>query len=65
LWGGFIRGTLEGWDPETAACFGSCVASFNVTMVGATGGAPDFDTAYRYVCAHGGGAARFSRREKT
>jgi sugar/nucleoside kinase (ribokinase family) len=63
--GGFIRGTLEGWDAETAACFGSCVASFNVTKVGATGGAPDFDTAYRYVCAHAGGAARFPRRKNT
>jgi sugar/nucleoside kinase (ribokinase family) len=62
--GGFIRGTLEGWDPETAACFGSCVASFNVTKVGATGGAPDFDTAYRYVTEHAGGAARFPRRER-
>jgi sugar/nucleoside kinase (ribokinase family) len=59
--GGFIRGTLEGWDPETAACFGSCVASFNVTGVGATGGVPDFDTAYRYVIDHAGGTARFPR----
>jgi sugar/nucleoside kinase (ribokinase family) len=58
--GGFIRGMLEGWDPEAAACFGSCVASFNVTKVGATGGTPDFDTAYRYVRAHAEG--RFPRR---
>ncbi|MDR2747029.1 MAG: carbohydrate kinase family protein [Treponema sp.] len=62
--GGFIRGTLEGWSPEAAACFGSCVASFNVTRVGATGGTPDFDTAYRYVIEHAGGAARFPLREK-
>jgi ribokinase len=57
--GGFIRGLLEGWDPETAAVFASAVASYNVTKVGATGGVPDFDTAYRYVTGHAGGAARF------
>jgi ribokinase len=62
---GFIRGTMEGWDPETAACFGSCVAGFNVTKVGATGGAPDFDTAYRYVAGHAGGPARFPCRDRT
>jgi sugar/nucleoside kinase (ribokinase family) len=61
--GGFIRGTLEGWDPETAACFGSCAASFNVTKVGAAAGVPDFDTAYRYVAEHAGGPARFPRRQ--
>jgi sugar/nucleoside kinase (ribokinase family) len=61
--GGFIRGTLEGWDPQAAACFGSCVASFNVAQVGATGGVPDFDTAYRYVAAHSGGPGSFPRRE--
>jgi sugar/nucleoside kinase (ribokinase family) len=59
--GGFIRGTLEGWGPETAAVFGSCVASHNVTKVGATGGVPDFETAYRYVVDHAGGAERFPR----
>ncbi|MDR3248808.1 MAG: carbohydrate kinase family protein [Treponema sp.] len=59
--GGFIRGTLEGWDPETAAVFGSCVASHNVTKVGATGGVPDFQTAYRYVVDHAGGEGRFPR----
>jgi sugar/nucleoside kinase (ribokinase family) len=62
--GGFIRGTLEGWNPETAACFGSCVASFNVTKVGATGGVPDFDTAYHYVAGHAGGQTRFPRRDR-
>jgi sugar/nucleoside kinase (ribokinase family) len=62
--GGFIRGTLEGWDPETAACFGSCAASFNVTKVGAAAGVPDFDTAYRYVTEHAGGPARFPRRRQ-
>jgi ribokinase len=62
--GGFIRGTLEGWDPETAAAFGSCVASHNVTKVGATGGVPDFPTAYRYVVDHAGGAGRFPRKEQ-
>jgi sugar/nucleoside kinase (ribokinase family) len=61
--GGFIRGTLEGWNPETAACFGSCVASFNVAKVGATGGVPDFDTAYQYVADHAGGRTRFPRRD--
>jgi sugar/nucleoside kinase (ribokinase family) len=61
--GGFIRALLEGWDAQTAAVFASCVASHNVTQVGATGGAPDFDTVYRYVCAHAGGPARFPRRK--
>jgi sugar/nucleoside kinase (ribokinase family) len=61
--GGFIRGTLEGWDPETSAIFGSCVASHNVTKVGATGGVPDFQTAYRYVVDHAGGAGRFPLKE--
>jgi sugar/nucleoside kinase (ribokinase family) len=61
--GGFIRGTLEGWGPESAAWFGACVASFNVTKVGATGGVPDFDTAYRYVIDHAGGATHFPRRD--
>ena len=46
---GFIRGLLEGWEPRDAAVFASCVASYNVTRVGATAGVPDFDTAYRYV----------------
>jgi sugar/nucleoside kinase (ribokinase family) len=51
--GGFIRGLLEGWSPERAAVFGSCVASHNVTKVGATGGVPDFETACRYVADRG------------
>jgi sugar/nucleoside kinase (ribokinase family) len=61
--GGFIRASLEGWDVQTAAAFASCVASHNVTRVGATGGVPDFDTVYRYVCTHAGGPARFPLRE--
>ena len=48
---GFIRGLIEGWSSQAAAVFGSCVASFNITKVGATAGAPDFDTAYNYVLA--------------
>jgi sugar/nucleoside kinase (ribokinase family) len=59
--GGFIRARLEGWDFQTAAVFASCVASHNVTRVGATEGVPDFDTVYRYVCAHAGGPDRFPR----
>jgi sugar/nucleoside kinase (ribokinase family) len=62
--GGFIRAVLEGWDVQTAAVFGSCVASYNVTKVGATAGVPDFDTAYRYVAAHAGGPSRFPLRKK-
>jgi len=46
---GYIRGLIEGWKPETAAVFGCCVASHNVTKVGATAGVPDFKTAYSYV----------------
>ena len=48
---GFIRGFIEGWKPEAAAVFACCVASHNVTKVGATAGVPDFDTAYRYASA--------------
>ncbi|GHU81807.1 sugar kinase [Spirochaetia bacterium] len=58
--GGFILGLLAGWTPDTAAVFGSAVASYNVTKVGATGGVPDFDTVHRYVTEHAGGAGRFS-----
>jgi sugar/nucleoside kinase (ribokinase family) len=50
--GGFLRGLLEGWPPETAAIFANAVASFNVTKLGATGGVPGFDTVYRYVREH-------------
>ena len=46
---GFIRGIIEGWDNEAAAVFACCVASHNVTRVGATAGVPDFNTAYSYV----------------
>ena len=56
---GFIRGLLEGWDSETAVVFANCVASHNVTKVGATAGVPDFDAAYNYVAAHSGGVGRF------
>ena len=56
---GFIRGLLEGWDSESAAAFANCVASHNVTRVGATAGVPDFDTAYNYVIDHAGGVERF------
>jgi len=49
---GFIRGVIEGWKPEAAAVFACCVASHNVTQVGATAGVPDFDTVYRYVREH-------------
>jgi sugar/nucleoside kinase (ribokinase family) len=56
---GFIRGLLSGWDLEASGLFANAVASFNVTKVGATAGVPDFDTAYRYVTEHCGGAGRF------
>ena len=54
---GFIRGLLEGWKPQAAAVFASCVASHNVTRVGATAGVPDFDTVYSYVTEHPGNIA--------
>ncbi|MDR1324893.1 MAG: carbohydrate kinase family protein [Treponema sp.] len=57
--GGFLRGLLEGWSPEAAAVFANAVASHNVTRIGATGGVPDFETAYTYVVEHANGAARF------
>ncbi|MFP3041286.1 carbohydrate kinase family protein [Treponema primitia] len=57
--GGFIQGYLIGWPPETVALFANTVASFNVTKVGATGGVPDFKTAYSYVTEHAGGVERF------
>jgi sugar/nucleoside kinase (ribokinase family) len=57
--GGFIRGLLAGWPLDTAAVFANAVASHNVTKLGATGGVPDFDTVYRYVTEHAGGAERF------
>jgi fructose-1-phosphate kinase PfkB-like protein len=57
--GGFLHGLLEGWSPETAAVFASAVASHNVTRIGATGGVPDFETAYAYVVEHAGGEGRF------
>jgi ribokinase len=50
--GGFIRGLLSGWSPENSGFFANAVAGFNVTKLGATGGAPDFETAYRYVTGH-------------
>jgi sugar/nucleoside kinase (ribokinase family) len=53
--GGFIRGLLEGWPPERAAVFANAVAGFNITKIGATGGVPDFDTAYRYAAEHSRG----------
>jgi 2-dehydro-3-deoxygluconokinase len=57
--GGFIRGLLAGWPLDAAAVFAHVVASHNVTKLGATGGVPNFDTAYRYVTEHAGGAERF------
>ncbi|MDR1398783.1 MAG: carbohydrate kinase family protein [Treponema sp.] len=57
--GGFLRGLLEGWSPENAAVFANVVASHNVTRIGATGGVPDFETAYTYVVEHTDNAARF------
>ena len=52
---GFIRGIIEGWPIESAAKFACCVASHNVTKVGATAGVPDFDTAYGYLKSRSGG----------
>jgi len=46
---GFIRGIIEGWTSQAAAVFASCVASHNITRVGATAGVPDFDTALQYI----------------
>jgi sugar/nucleoside kinase (ribokinase family) len=57
--GGFLRGLLEGWSPESAAVFANAVASHNVTRIGATGGVPAFEAAYAYVLEHAGGVARF------
>jgi sugar/nucleoside kinase (ribokinase family) len=57
--GGFIRGLLAGWKPEAAGIFANAVAGYNITKLGATGGVPDFETAYRYVTEHGGGPNRF------
>ncbi|MDR1047566.1 MAG: carbohydrate kinase family protein [Treponema sp.] len=57
--GGFLRAYLEGWKPQDACIFGNIVASYNVTKVGATGGVPDFETAYGYACAFCGGETRF------
>jgi sugar/nucleoside kinase (ribokinase family) len=54
--GGFIRGLLEGWTPDTAAVFANAAAGFNITKVGATGGVPDFDTVYQYLTEHSAGA---------
>jgi sugar/nucleoside kinase (ribokinase family) len=50
--GGFLCTYLLGWPPQNAGRFANVVASFNVTKVGATGGVPDFDTAYQYVREH-------------
>jgi sugar/nucleoside kinase (ribokinase family) len=57
--GGFIRGLLAGWSPDASAVFANAVASYNVTKLGATGGVPDFETAYRWVTEHAGGEERF------
>jgi len=46
---GFVRGFLEGWDPEACGLFAGAVAGFNITKVGAVAGVPDFETAYRFV----------------
>jgi sugar/nucleoside kinase (ribokinase family) len=56
---GFVRGLLAGWDPEACGVFASAVAGFNITKLGATGGVPDFETAWRFVTEHSGGASRF------
>jgi sugar/nucleoside kinase (ribokinase family) len=56
---GFVRGFLAGWDPEACGLFASAIAGFNVTKLGATGGVPDFETAWRFVTEHSGGASRF------
>jgi sugar/nucleoside kinase (ribokinase family) len=56
---GFVRGLLAGWETEACGIFASAVAGFNVTKLGATGGVPDFETAWRFVTEHAGGASRF------
>jgi sugar/nucleoside kinase (ribokinase family) len=56
---GFIRAMIEGWPHEAAAVFASCVASHNITKVGATAGVPDFNTVYNYV-KNAKGRAEFS-----
>jgi sugar/nucleoside kinase (ribokinase family) len=56
---GFVRGLLAGWELEACGLFASAVAGFNVTKLGATGGVPDFETAWRFVTEHSGGASRF------
>jgi sugar/nucleoside kinase (ribokinase family) len=56
---GFVLGLLAGWDPEACGLFASAVSGFNVTKLGATGGVPDFETAWRFVTEHSGGASRF------
>jgi len=53
---GLIRGWLEGWPWPAAAAFACGVAGHNITQVGATGGAPDFDTAYRFIVSQKGAA---------
>jgi sugar/nucleoside kinase (ribokinase family) len=55
---GFVRGFLSGWDAEASGLFACAVAGFNVTKVGATGGVPDFGTAYCFVTERLG-TARF------
>ena len=57
--GGLLRGVLVGWPIETSALFANAVASFNVKMIGATAGVPDFDTAYKFVTQNYGGEKKF------
>jgi sugar/nucleoside kinase (ribokinase family) len=53
--GGFLCARLLGWSARDAGIFANAVASFNVTKLGATGGVPDFETAYRYAREHAAG----------
>ena len=51
--GGFLRGFLAGWDPESCGRFASAVAAHNVSAKGAAAGVPDFDTVLRFLTKKG------------
>ncbi|MBQ9064166.1 MAG: carbohydrate kinase family protein [Blautia sp.] len=47
--GGFLCAYLKGWTLRECAVFGSAVAAFGISDIGATTAVPDFDTVYSFM----------------
>jgi sugar/nucleoside kinase (ribokinase family) len=52
FFGAFLYAYGLGWDIAGCGTLASLVSSFNVSVVGATGGVPDFSTAMDYLAKH-------------